>query len=488
MKKIYIIASLTLLIVAGCKKELTQSPSNAVPSGTALTTPNDFTNAILGVYSGMVGKNLPPINGTTPTPSYYGGEDNGGMVSTPDVLSDNLILNQLGRKSQQPFYNYQYVANNTWDMWSNAYVVILRANYIIQAIDKLTDGAFKNNILGEALSARALAHFDLLRLYAKSYTSAAATDPGVPYVTSTDPTLTPSRTPVKTAYDMVVADFVKAQSLIAMDNGVGRLDKAAVEALLSRVYLYRGEWQNSITAATSAIADAPAANALAPAADFGAIWTDDTEEDVLFKVKILDDDAIQVGVAYQQTTSSGVKPEYNVDFAFFQLFKPNDVRTAAYIGQSVFSSVNYNYVKKYAGRSTGDLNVVDVKVIRMGEVYLNRAEAYYNLGNAAAALADLNTLRSNRYTGFVAGAETGTALYNAIMLERRLELAFEGSRFFDIKRLNLPITRSTFGDHADGTGVPATVQSVPANSPLFQLPIPLYETNANPNIAQNFGY
>jgi len=286
----------------------------------------------------------------------------------------------------------------------------------------------------------------------------------------------------------VVADFVKAQSLIGTDNGVGRLDKAAVEALMSRVYLYRGEWQNCVTAATSAINDAPAANALAPAADFGAIWTDDTEEDVLFKVKILDDDNIPVGVAYQQTSSAGVKPEYNVDFAFFNLFKNNDVRTAAYIGQTVYSSVAYNYVKKYAGRTSGNANVVDVKVIRMGEVYLNRAEAYYNLGNVANALADLNTLRSNRYTGFVAGTETGTTLYNAIMLERRLELAFEGARFFDLKRLNLPITRSTFGDHADGTGVPAAVQSIAANSPLFQLPIPIFEINANPNIVQNPGY
>jgi hypothetical protein len=69
-----------------------------------------------------------------------------------------------------------------------------------------------------------------------------------------------------------------------------------------------------------------------------------------------------------------------------------------------------------------------------------------------------------------------------------LELAFEGARFFDIKRLNLPIQRSSFGDRADGTGVAATVKTVPANSNLFQLPIPLAEINANPKIVQNAGY
>jgi hypothetical protein len=252
--------------------------------------------------------------------------------------------------------------------------------------------------------------------------------------------------------------------------------------------LYRGEWQNCVDAATSAITDAPAANALAPASDFAAIWTDDTEEDVLFKVKILDGDNIPIGVAYEQASPSGVKPEYSVDFALFNLFTSTDVRGAAYIGQTTFNTINYNYVKKYFGRTTGDANVVDYKVIRMGEVYLNRAEAYYNLNDQVNALADLNTLRANRYTTFVPGTETGTTLYNAILLQRRLELAFEGTRFFDIKRLNLPIQRDNFGDNADGTGVPASVQLVPANSPLFQLPIPIYEINANKNIVQNPGY
>lgn len=484
MKKIYIYASLMLLTAVGCKKELIQSPTNAIPVGSAFVTNSDFTNAILGTYAGMEGKNLP--DGISN--SYYGGQDGGGMPSTPDVLSDNLILNQQGRRSQQDLYIFRYVGNDTWDMWSTAYATIARANYILSSIGNLPAGDFKNNIQGEALAIRALAHFDLLRLYAKSYTSATATDPGVPYVTSVDPTLLPSRTPVKMAYDLVVADFVKAQSLIGMDNGVGRLDKAAVEALMSRVYLYRGEWQNAVSAATAAIADVPAANALAPATDFGQIWLDGTEEDVLFKIKILDDDNIPIGVAYEQASPSGVKPEYSVDYSLFSLYASNDVRGAAYIGQTNFNGVNYNYVKKYFGRASGNANVVDAKVIRMGEVYLNRAEAYYNLNDQTDALADLNTLRANRYTGFVAGTETGMPLYNAIALQRRLELAFEGDRFFDLKRLNLPVSRSTYGDNADGTGTPTAAPLLPANSPLFQLPIPISQINANPNLVQNPGY
>ncbi len=483
MKKIYIYASLVLLIMAGCKKELIQNPSNAINTEDAFVTPADFTNATLGIYAGLRG---------TTNSTYYGGQDGGSMATTPDVLSDNLILCQQGRKSEQDFFNFKYTGNETWDMWSNAYTTILRCNEILQNIGHLSAGTFRDNTEGEALSVRALAHFDLLRLYAKSYTSASATDPGVPYVTSTNPFLLPARTPDKAAYDQVVADLVQAQGMIAEDNGVGRMNKAAVEAILSRVYLYRGEWQNCVTAATASINDAANnGHVLATTSNFGAIWLDGDDPsstEVLMRVKILDGDNIPIGVGYEQSSPSGVKPEYCVEFSLFNLYTVTDVRGAAYIGQSSFNSTNYNYIKKYFGRATGDANVVDCKVIRLGEVYLNRAEAYYNLNNQVSALADLNTLRAGRYTNFVAGTETGTTLYDAIMLQRRLELAFEGSRFFDLKRLNLPIQRDGKGDVADGSGVPASVQLMPANSPLFQLPIPIFEINANPNMQQNPGY
>jgi hypothetical protein len=489
MRKIYPYCLAALLLVTACKKELTQNPYNAIPNEQAFNTPEDFTNAVRGAYAAFRDYQVRNSDGTlTRTADYYGGEDNGSMASTPDILADNLILNQQGRKSQQTYFNYKYQANATWSLWANAYAVIVRANFVLVNIDHLPDGAFKENVRGEALAIRALAHFDLLRVYAKAYASATDADLGVPYVTSVDPAQLPARTPLKAAYALVVDDLGTAVAGIAQDNGEGRLNKAAVEGLLSRVYLYMGLWQKAADAATAAIADAPAANALAGTADFAAIWRDETEKDVLFKIKILDADDATIGVAYEQASPAGVKPEYSVDYGLFNLYAANDVRKNAYIGQTIFNGVAYNYVKKYVGRAQGNANVVDFKVIRMGEVYLNRAEAYYNLGNAPAALADLNTLRANRYTGFVAGTEGGAALASAIQLQRRLELAFEGARFFDLKRRNQPVERPAFGDEADGGGIPASVRSLPAGSPLFQLPIPQAELNANKNIVQNEGY
>jgi len=484
MKKFFIYAFL-LLSVISCKKQLTQTPSNALSVSQAFVNPSDFTYAILGAYGEFRG-----IGTTSLSSVYYGGADGGSMAITPDVLADNLILTQQGRRSEVAFYNYKYTGNNTWTMWGDAYTVILSANEVLANLGKLSSGTFKSNIRAEALAIRALAHFDLLRLYAKSYTSASSTDLGVPYVTSIDNTLLPSRTPVKQAYDLVVLDLKGADSSIAMDNGKGRFNKASVEGLLSRVYLYRGEWQNAVNSATASLSNVLPANTLADTTQFKNIWTDATEADVLFKIPIPDADNITIGVGYEQSNNGSVRSEYNIDYGFYLLYANNDVRKSAYIDTTTFSGAKYNYIKKYFGRGSGNANTNDYKVLRVGEVLLNRAEANYNLGNLTAALADLNTLRANRYIGFnpAIGNETGIALYNAILLQRRLELAFEGARFFDLKRLNLPIMRSNYGDLADGSGVPAVVQMVPAGSPLFQLPIPQAEINVNKNIVQNPGY
>ena len=168
MKKILIYASLLLLGTAGCQKELTQDPYNSIKTENAFKTENDFTNAIRGAYGAFRGI------------SYYGGQEKGARASSPDGMSDNLIINQQGRKSQQTLYLFKYQANNPWDVWSNESRVMLRANFILENIKNSADGDSKNNIQGEALAIRELAHFDLLRVYDKSYTSANDSDPGAP--------------------------------------------------------------------------------------------------------------------------------------------------------------------------------------------------------------------------------------------------------------------------------------------------------------------
>jgi starch-binding outer membrane protein, SusD/RagB family len=464
-------------ITVGCSDELNQEPFDSLSTATAFKDLGDFNNAVRGAYAGYrLGV-------------YYGGSDGGSMIITPDIMSDNLIVSTLGRNSGRSFFDFNITADNAWTMWNNAYTTINRANRVIQFIDNLPAGPARDNIHGEALAIRALAHFDLLRVYAKKYEGSTGADLGVPYMTAADePFAKPARDGLRASYDKVVADFVAAEAAIGTNNGVGRLNKASVNALLARTYLYMADWEKAKTASTAAIAAMPAANALAGIAQFPSIWTDATERDVLFKVRILDADNVSIGVGYQQTGPTGTRPEYSPTFELANLYKATDVRRNAYIGQTTFSGADIYFVNKYMGRGgAGRANVVDAKVIRTAEVYLTRAEARFRTNDFIGALADLNEVRRNRYSDFDAATaiEVGQALLDAILLERRLELAFEGHRLFDLKRLGLPIIRSDKGDLRDGTGTPATTREIPANGNKFTLAIPLAEIQANENIVQN---
>jgi hypothetical protein len=141
---------------------------------------------------------------------------------------------------------------------------------------------------------------------------------------------------------------------------------------------------------------------------------------------------------------------------------------------------------------TGQQNgVIDPKLVRAAEVALNKAEAHYFLNQEPQALAALDALRSNRYSDYTPGSESGASLIAEIQLERRLELFAEGHRFFDLKRWNLGVSRSaTDGEFFDGTGtpVPSAFLNLAVGSHLFQMPIPQSEINVFPEFQQNPGY
>lgn len=480
--KIAGLSFLTLFWGMSCKKQLNQMPSNAIPASNAFNTVKDFEAAAQGMYYQMVHAE-----------NYIGGIDAPiAWVSTMDVLSDNLISQSTGRGSQRTFGNWQYNKTNTTSMLGDGYRIIRSANAILENIANIDGTTQKDNYEGEALAVRGMVHFDLLRIYCKPVSGPEAdlNALGIPYVTTTDLKERPARGTVKETYDNVVNDLTKAATLIGDDNGVGRLNKAAVYGLLSRVYLYGGEWQKCVDAATQCLNTGVD---VASIQDFPAIWTDQSESGVLFKVKFTQQDQgsdgqIAVGLGYSQTGPSGVKSEWVCSYSLFQMYDSNDVRTNAYILPATYNGVNYNAINKYMGRPGEPLGLLDVKYLRVAEVLLNRTEAEANMGDDPDALADLNHLRENRYFNYTDGTETGQALKDAIQHERRLELAFEGDRWFTLKRLGLPVQRDSFGDQADGTGTPYFVRDLPANDMHWQIPIYYIYIQANPNIKQNPGY
>jgi len=470
----------SLAITVSCDDELNNlQPFTEGNPETFFNTEATFQNGVDGIYSQLW--------------NYYSSPGS-GLQGIPDICSDNVILVQTGRRSNEDYYDFRYNANTAGAIplyWSEAYEAVNAANLVIGQIDNLADGDVKDNILGQALAARAIAHFDLARVYAQipTQSSGAGSSPGIVYLKvedgdTGDPFAQPARETVDSNYSEIIDDLERASQLIGEDNGEGRLDQDAVFAMLSRVYLYNGDYQNAINAADQVT------TSLAAAADLLDVYEDTINDGVIIEWAVnttSEANFNNVGVLYSQSNSTSTISEYAVEFEFFNSIDANDLRRNVIQFVGTNQGNNYNAVRKFLGEAGQVNGRVDVKALRAAEVVLNKAEAQFELGQEAAALATLDELRTNRYTSFT-GGESGQALGDAIAFERRVELCFEGHRFFDIKRSGEALVRSNNGDIIDGTGTPPEIVELPAGNFRFQFPIPVAEINANPNMAQNDGY
>ena len=423
--------------------------------------------------------------------NYYSSTGS-GLQGIPDILSDNVILAQTGRRSNKDYYDFRYVPSTGGAIdlyWSEAYEAVNVANLVIAQIDNLADGEAKNNILGQALAIRAWAHFDLARVYAKIPTQSADANAsqGIIYLKvedgdTEDPFAEPARETVASNYAEIIGDLERASQLIADDNGQGRLNSDGVYGLLSRVYLYNGEYQKVINAANEVSVP------LATAEELEGVYTDSNEAGIVVKLAIntsSESGGNNVGVLYSQSNSSSTISEYVFDFDFYNSIDEDDLRKDIISFVGVNQDNQYNAISKFLGEEGQVNGRVDVKVMRAAEVLLNKAEAQFELGQDA--LSTLDELRDLRYVSYSSG-ETGQALEDAIQFNRRVELSFEGHRFFDLKRRGEPVVRSTMGDIIDGSGTPPDFPTLAADNFRFQLPIPIAEINANQNIVQNPGY
>ena len=469
----------TLLV--SCDDELDVDPFTEGNPETFFNTVSSFQNGVDGIYSQFW--------------NYYSAPGS-GLQGIPDILSDNVILAQTGRRSNEVYYDYRYNPNTLGAIplyWSEAYEAVNAANLIIGQIDNLASGPEKDNILGQALAARAIAHFDLARIYAMIPTQSAdaANSPGIVYIKvedgdTDDPLAQPSRETVASNYSEIIGDLEQAAQLIGTSNGEGRLNRNAVYAMLSRVYLYNGDYQLAINAAdqvTTDIIDAKVEGALM------AVYEDTTNKGVIIEWSVNTSSESRfnnVGVLYSQTTPPNTVLEYAVEYEFFNNLDPNDLRREVIQYDATNQGNNYNAIRKFLGEPNQVNGRVDIKVLRAAEVLLNKAEAQFEI-DPAAALTTLNILRDARYTSYT-GGETGQALEDAIQYERRVELSFEGHRFFDLKRRGEAVQRSNNGDLADGSGTPPEILTLPVGDHRFQFPIPIDEINANPNMAQNPDY
>ncbi|WP_082422619.1 RagB/SusD family nutrient uptake outer membrane protein [Aquimarina longa] len=480
MKK-YLIILITLFFVTSCNDEI--EDLKPFSQGDPSTFFNSVRTFQLGVDGALQQMRL-----------YY--EDAGsGLQGIPDILSDNVIISRSGRLSNRDYYEYTYNPNTLGPVslyFYKAYNSIRTANTVIKQIDNLPAGEDRDNILGQALAIRAYAHFDLARIYAKIPTQSddANGSLGVAYIKAEDgdtedELAKPKRETVAANYTEIIEDLEKALTLVGVDNGLERFNKNSINGILSRVYLYNGDYQKAIDAADKVTTKIIKGDKLDD------LYTDVTQDGIVFTLAINSATETRnnnVGVLYNQSNDDGVRSEYVIDHEFYNSIPDTDPRKAAMRFVGKWEGNDYNAVKKFLGEAGENNGRVDIKVLRAAEVILNKAEAQYELGKTTEALATLDLLRAERNGGAGAGGETGAALEDAIQFNRRIELAFEGHRFFDIKRRGEDLNRSNKGDLIDGTGTPPVAQTVSAGNFRFQLPIPISERNVNPDFNQNPGY
>ena len=387
-------------------------------------------------------------------------------------------------------YNWNYTEDGTSGMWSTAYVTIAMANNVIdnlegKAVGDVTEQDL-NNLKAECLFLRALSHFDLVRTYAQPYcynlngADGAGSHLGVPVVLKTDSAAKPARNTVKEVYAQVVADLLEAEKLIDPSYArAGVTDKKAVvtlpaiQALLSRVYLYSENWQGAADYASKVIKDYN--YTLWTPEDFedAACYAEDAPAggEVIFEVYGLKANTYD---GYHDGLSPMCGPDGYGDAGastdLKAIYEEGDVRGTLFQEED-----GVLWTAKYIGKGLSDPDVTNTIVIRLSEMYLNLAEAVVRGAkgyNAPQALADLAAQR---------GATAQNATLEGVWLERQKELAWEAHYWFDLGRTKRNMTRTDFvGDEK--------AKDLEWGNYKWAMPIPLRETGVNPNLKQNDGY
>ena len=479
------------------------APSDGTDADAALTSSSDLDAARTGMYKAL--------KGNSSLVDYYGMQ----FFVYGDVhAGDDYQYNNIGGSNRASFYcdmNYQTASEFTSSTssstvtWKSPYIVIGRANRIIAAAEggALSDAAEAKATIdqyaAEAKVLRALAHFDLVRIYGKPYTEDQGASHGVPLVTEVlESNAKPARSTVAEVYTQVVKDLTEAISsnALATETEPGYVSVWGAKAILSRVYLNMGDYANALSVAEDIIKNSGAA-----------LWTRDqyfkawdagtpNESEFLFRLNVsgsTDNNDLN-GIGNLQGRDGYKEMVATKKFVDMLSADANDVRNDMFLPATADKEVaafgtNKVYLNKLRGQGGNLRNVTIIPIIRLSEVYLTAAECAFRTNDKAKAVEYLNDLVKNRTTSASALATESDITLDRILIERRKELIGEGQRYFDALRCNETIVRYT-SDADKGWHKTLSKEAQSFDRDYFKAiaAIPQAEINANPNIKQNTGY
>lgn len=428
-----------MFLSAGCDKRLDTIPRQSIDEQNALSTSSGVQTALNGAYANLGSGSL------------YGGE----IFLYSDLLGDAGDIRFTGTfQGLTQIFTKAIPKNNGFitATWLQGYRVINDVNNVLSALD-VVDANLKDRIEGEAKFIRGSVYFDLVRLYGKAWNDGTpSANLGVPLILTPTRGITEAnkvaRNKVSEVYDQVIKDLTEAEAKLPATNGF-YATKFSAAAMLARVYLQKGDYTNAVQAANRVITGSGKTLASTFAGAFPAsasAQVPNTNED-LFAIQVTLTSGGNSFFTYYSPNSRG---DIDITPAHLALYETGDQRRAFFqtVSGSVFTLKHNN---RYA----------NVRILRLAEMYLIRAESNFRLGTAVgdAPLNDINRIRNRSGLASLLVVDL-----NRILLERKLELAFEGQTLHDKKRLMI------------------NVGLLPWNSCKLVLPIPDRERIVNPNL------
>lgn len=449
----------SLGVLVGCNNKLDLKPDNSVE--TDLSTLNDVETLMRGAYTELGGQFGIASDGRGEGGELYGAD----FILMSELLGAGGEISWTGTFSTfREVESKAMTAGNTMirNNWLRAYTVINICNNVLKGLTDLGETGTVTE--GEAKFVRAAIYFELVRFFAKPWEAGGAnTQDGVPLITAPTVTLddakgSVTRATVAAVYTQVIQDLKDAETLLAGVTEAGKANQYAVNAMLARVYLQQGEYDKARDQANTVIGS--------EVYNLNSNYKDNFSNEGFSAEDIF---GITQNSNFNAGTSNGGlatffgasapfgddRDEILINEPYFALFTDaNDARAAFFTDPDDPNTLKWEDATK------------NIPVIRLAEMLLVRAECNERLGTAIGAtpLVDINLLRTR------AGAANFTMVDLAtILAERRLELAFEGQRIHDIKRLQ------------------ETVDGFAYNADELVLPIPQREIDVL-GINQNDGY
>ena len=451
--------ALLAFVVSGCNDFLNVEQKGRTTIPAFLSNPGGLKAGLAGTYNTLY--------------AYYDNE----FMKYPEVMGNMSSMNLSSGSSMLEQYNFTPNPGDgttSYYIWKRMAEAMTNANNIIQyepAVESAypAQAAECRQILGQALLIRAMVHFDMVRVYAQPYNyTSDASHIGIPVQTKAPgPDDNLARNTVKEVYDRILSDLNQAAQIltdeVATDVYYGSLQ--AVNAQLSRVYLYMENWQQALTYAQRAIGT----QMLAQADDYINMYMNlNTRGETILRLSGKDISGKLKGFYESECLPADT---------LLTLFDTDDIRLRLLRPRGVKRCIKYTATTIPNNQDKRE----DPILFRLSEMYLTASEAAWHLNNYTEARSYLKAVMERAVGTVKADAAlaacTDAELLELILKERVKELCFEGHNFFDLTRRKQNMAREAATN--------ATIKRIDYPSKYFVLPIPRYELNANERMQPN---